>query len=131
MFDIQYIATTEFERAISAMRRENGGCEVCDSYWIYSPATGGCFYEIGEGDKAECLRLLKKGDSAFMDFIGVWAHIEAPAQWWESYGDYFIAQSNVKQHGEQMTRSIFATYGNLRRLIITVSGEKDNQIMQS
>lgn len=124
MFEIRNSATMGFDRAIIAMRREHGGREASDSAWsevkLYFEAADGkriMEYNIGPEDKAECLRQIAAGDRPFMHFIGVWAHIEAPAQWWAVYGGYFLAHSDVSRTGNSETRSIFTTYGHLRNLL--------------
>lgn len=120
MFDIRNVATEGFDRAINAMRREHGGREASDSGW--RPAECEDFeraaeFVIGPDDHAECLRLLKVGDYDFLKFIAVWAHIEAPAEWWAVFGGYFIAQSDVEKKGESVTRSVMTNYGHLRNLM--------------
>lgn len=117
MFEIRNVATGGFDRAIIAMRRENGGREASDSEWIADVDDGLCLFEIGPNDKAECECFLKAGDYEFMKYITVWAHIEAPAEWWAVYGGYFIAQSNVERDGKNVTRSVMTTYANFRNLI--------------
>lgn len=120
MFKIRCVATTGFDRAIVAMRREHGGREVSDSAW---DCFNGMFdqviqeFYVGSEDRAECSRLIENGDRDFLKFVGLWAHIEAPAQWWAVYGGYFIAQSDVVKKGDMLTRSVFTTYGHLRNLI--------------
>lgn len=120
MFEIRNIVAEGFDRAIVAMRREHGGSETGDSRW---KDTGYGFneieyeYVIGPEDKAECSRLIQSADRDFLKFVGVWAHIEAPAQWWAVCGGYFIAQSDVIRKGGLLTRSVFTTYANMRNLV--------------
>lgn len=124
MFEIRNCATMGFDRAMIAMRREHGGREASDSGWseVKLYFDNACEqkimeYNIGPEDKAECLRRIAVADKSFMHFIGVWAHIEAPSQWWAIYGGYFCAQSDVSRTGDSETRSIFTTYGHLRNLL--------------
>lgn len=134
MFKIRNIAAMGFDRVIIAMRREHGGREISDSEWWSDCdmcSRGAKEFIIGHEDKTECLRLIENGDRDFLKFVGVWAHIEAPAQWWAVYGGYFIAQSDVGRKGDTLTRSIFTTYGNLRNLIEVVSEGADNWKMQA
>ena len=134
MFKIRNIAATGFDRAIIAMRREHGGREVSDSEWFSDCdfcSMGVKEFIIGYGDKTECARLIQSGDRDFLKFVGVWAHIEAPAQWWGVYGGYFTAQSDVSRKGDTLTRSIFTTYGNLRNLIEVVSEDSNAWKMQA
>lgn len=134
MFKIRCIATSGFDRAIVAMRREHGGSEAGDSRWKETGYGFGAFeyeYVIGQEDKAECARLIASGDRDFLKFVGVWAHIEAPAQWWAVYGGYFIAQSDVIKKGDTLTRSIFTTYSNLRNLIEVISEDSNAWKMQA
>ena len=117
MFDIRNVATTGFDRAIIAMRRERGGRETSDSEWIADADDGFCLFEIGLGDKAECLRMIEAGNVDFMKFIGLWAHIEADARWWAIYCGYFTAVSEVERHGDRITKSVMTTYANMRNLL--------------
>lgn len=121
MFDIRNAATSGFDRAINAMRRGRGERAASDSYWMvgeFFTADGESWSEfaIGPDDKDECEKLIESGDRDFMKFIGVWAHIKAPAEWWAVCGGYFIAQSDAERDGESLTRSVFTTYGHLRSL---------------
>lgn len=119
MFKIRNIAATGFDRAIVAMRREHGGRELSDSEWWNTCehcSFGGREFIIGPGDKEECLRLIESADRDFLKFVGVWAHVEAPAQWWAVYSGYFLAHSDVIKKGDTLTRSVFTTYGHLRNL---------------
>lgn len=116
-FKIRNIAAEGFDRAIVAMRREHGGREMSDSEWHADADDGCCLFEIGPGDKAECLRLIKLGDCDFMKFIGLWAHIEADARWWAIYCGYFPAASVVERHGDRVTKSVMTTYANMRNLM--------------
>lgn len=134
MFKIRCIAATGFDRAIVAMRREHGGSETGDSRWKDTGCGFGAVeyeYVIGPEDKAECARLIQSGDRDFLKFVGVWAHIEAPAQWWAVYGGYFIAQSDVNRKGDTLTRSVFTTYANLRNLIEVISENSNAWKMQT
>lgn len=119
MIDIRNVATTGFDRAIIAMRRDHGGREVSDSEWIADADDGLCLFEIGEADRAECLHMIKRGDYDFLKYVAIWAHVEAPAEWWAVYGGYFIAQGDVVRKGANVTRSIMTTYANMRNLIET------------
>ena len=129
MFEIRNVATTGFDRAIVAMRRERGGREVSDSEWKevcgLFDMTGIREFIIGPKDKAECMRLIRAGEAHFLKFAVLWAHIEAPAKWWSVYDGYFIAKSSVERHGDMLTRSVMTTYANLLNLIETV-GESSN-----
>ena len=121
MFEIRNTATSGFDRAIIAMRRENGGREVSDSEWkeVHGlfDMTGIREFVIGEQDKAECIRLIKEGDCDFMKFIAVWAHIEADARWWAVYCGYFTAASVVVRRGDRVTKSVMTTYAGMRNLL--------------
>lgn len=124
MFEIRNSATIGFDRAMIAMRREHGGREASDSGWsevkLYFEAADGkriMEYNIGPEDKAECLRQIAAGYRPFMYFVGVWAHIEAPAEWWSVYGGYFPACSDVSRTADSETRSVLTTYGHLRNLL--------------
>lgn len=134
MFEIRNIAAMGFDRAIVAMRRENGGREMSDSEWWNTCdlcSYGGREFRIGPNDTILCANLIENGDRDFMKFIGVWAHIEAPAQWWGVYGGYFTAQSDVNRKGDTLTRSVFTTYANLRNLIEVVSENSNAWKMQT
>lgn len=118
MFRIRCLAASGFDRAIVAMRRENGGCETSDSGWIESEDEPGAMeYAFGPGDVSACERLIDTADKDFLKFICVWAHIEAPVQWWAIYAGYFIAQGDVVRKGDKLTRSVMTTYANLRNLL--------------
>ena len=121
MFEIRNAATSGFDRAIIAMRRERGGREVSDSEW---KEVHGLFdmmgireFTIGPKDKAECMWMLKAGDYDFLKYIATWAHVEAPAEWWAAFGGYFIAQSDVVRNGATVTRSVMTNYAHLRNLM--------------
>ena len=117
MFEIRNVTVEGFDRMITAMRRDRGGNEASDSEWKFDEAVGGCCYEIGPEDKTVCLRAIKAGYRPFMNFIGVWAHIEAPTEWWAICSGYFIAMQGVKRKGDSVTRSVFTSYGHLRNLL--------------
>lgn len=119
MIDIRNVATSGFDRAIIAMRRDHGGREASDSEWIADADDGLCLFEIGEADRAECLHMIKRGDYDFLKYVAIWAHIEAPAEWWAVYGGYFIARGHVMREDRNKTCSIMTTYANMRNLIET------------
>lgn len=126
MFEIRNIAAEGFDRAIIAMRRDRGGREASDSEWTFDAEAGGCFYEIGPKDKAECLRVIEKGYRPFMNFIGVWAHVKAPAEWWTVCSGFFIACNGVGRRGDSVTRSVFTSYGHLRNLLEIIAEDAED-----
>lgn len=129
MFDIRNVATSGFDRAIIAMRRENGGREASDSEWkeVHGlfDMTGIREFVIGPEDKKECLRLFKDGDYTFLNFAVVWLHLEADVRWWTVYGGSFIAASEVESRGDRVTKSVMTTYGRLHELMACTQPGKD------
>lgn len=126
MIELRNFATSGFDRAIIAMRRAHGGREASDSAWAtrWAPDWNrdGSAYEfvIGERDIEECKRSIKAGNTDFLKYVVLWAHVEAPVQWWSVYGGYFIVQSNVARNGDMLTRSVMTTYANMHNLIETL-----------
>ena len=134
MFDIKNIAAGGFDRAIIAMRRENGGREASDSEWQDVDSIGSAGQEltlkefvIGPEDKEKCLQEIKAGRTAFLEFAVVWMHIEAPAAWWKENKQHFVARSHVKRKGENVKKSVMTTYAELHRLAESMlPGKGDN-----
>lgn len=125
MFNIRNVATSGFDRAIVAMRRENGGREVSDSYWTPVEDEQYCTFAIGEKDAEECERMIKCGAYNFMKFVVVWMHLEADARWWGMHCERFLVTSEIARRGDRVTQSVMTTYAELRKLAEMMYPDKD------